>query len=254
MTEHLMIPDNQAKPGVPMHHLAAAGRLIVDRRPDHVIIIGDAWDFPSLNTHTSSAKIHYEHRHYIDDYGAGCHALDILLYPLRRLQRRQAKNKKKIYQPGIWFTMGNHEFRANRLLEQEPILQGSLPLPEDYLRRHGIKHYPYKVPVVIDGIRYCHLCPQTKSAGAVERAHLIVAKRHQSWTVGHSQGLDYFVSPHEPRIQALIAGAFYLHNEDYKEGSNDHWRGLVYKRNVRDGQYTPEFIDMHTLLQEYGDD
>jgi hypothetical protein len=105
--------------------------------------------------------------------------------------------------------------------------------------------------VKIDGINYCHLCPQTKSAGAVERAHLILNKRHESWTVGHSQVLDYFVSPHAPRQQCLIAGSFYQHDEDYKIGSNDHWRGLVYKHNVKDGSYDPEFISIERLLNEY---
>jgi hypothetical protein len=69
--------------------------------------------------------------------------------------------------------------------------------------------------------------------------------------VGHSQIFDYHVSPHLPRIQCLIIGAFYMHDEGYKEGSNDHWRGLVYKKNVKDGTYDPEFISVEALLNDY---
>jgi hypothetical protein len=63
--------------------------------------------------------------------------------------------------------------------------------------------------------------------------------------------LDYFVSPHEPRYQCLIAGAFYTHDEGYKVGSNDHWRGLGYKTNVVDGTYDAEFISIDGLLERY---
>jgi hypothetical protein len=63
--------------------------------------------------------------------------------------------------------------------------------------------------------------------------------------------LDYFVSPHEPRLQCIIAGAFYTHDEGYKVGSNDHFRGLVYKTNVKGGTYDPEFISIDGLLERY---
>lgn len=251
MTEHLIIPDTQVKAGVPIDHIEAAGRLLVDRQPNVVVVIGDWWDFDSLGSHQDRGNIHYHGKTYKRDYEVGKAAMGIFLQPLRALQAKQRRAKEKLYQPRLVFTSGNHEYRRNRVEANIPKLQDALSKPEDFLELQGFEVYPFKEPVTIDGITYCHFCPQTKSAGAVERAHLIMARRHSSWTVGHSQMLDYFVSPHHPRHQCIIAGAFYQHDEDYKKGSNDHWRGLIYKRSVKDGTYDPEFLSIDGLMELY---
>ena len=247
--EHLFIPDAQVRDGVDLSHVRAAGKLIVKRQPDVIVVIGDWWDFPSLSTHTPAQRIAYNQVTYMKDLKAGIDAMEMLLGPLEKLQAKQRANKKKVYQPQLVFTCGNHEYRTDRLVEQQPILEGLLPRAEDYLRDKGFFVVPYKQKTVIDGVTYSHLCPQTSSAGAVSRAHLIAQKRASSWSVGHSQILDYYVSPHLPRIQCLISGAFYTHDEGYKEGTNDHWRGLVYKRNVENGSYDPEFISIDNLIK-----
>ena len=252
MTEHLYIPDTQVKRGVPTEHIQAAGELIIDRKPDVVIVGGDWWDFPSLNTHTPKERICYDHRSYMEDFVAGLYALTILLEPINTHNEKRRKNKEKQYRPRMVFTLGNHEYRAERLLEQQPMLSGAIPRVEDEIAHLGFEVHEYKQPVVIDGVTYCHNCPQPNAAGCVSRAHLIMNKRHASWTVGHTPGLDYFVSPHEPRIQCLVTGSFYMHDEDFKKGSNDHHRGLVYKRHVHNGTYDPEFISIRGLLEDYG--
>jgi hypothetical protein len=252
MNNHLVLFDTQVREGLDISHIKAAGKMLVKRRPECVVVIGDWWDFPSLSTHTPLARIAYEQKTYIKDLQAGIKAMEAFLAPLKSLQKRQKKSKHKVYSPKLIFTLGNHEYRVDRLVEQQPMLEGLLPRCEDYLLDKGFHVVPYKQKVVVDGVTYCHLCPQTSSAGAVSRAHLIAQKRNSSWTVGHSQIFDYHVSPHLPRIQCLIIGAFYRHDEGYKEGSNDHWRGLVYKKNVKDGTYDPEFINVEALLNEYG--
>ena len=248
---HLFIPDTQVRDGVDLSHIKAAGKLLIKRKPDVVVVIGDWFDFPSLSTHTPAQRIAYDQKTYVKDLQAGIKAMELFLKPMEKYNQRQRQNKKAIYNPLMVFTCGNHEYRADRLVEQQPILEGLLPRAEDYLRDKGFNVVPYKQKVEIDGINYSHLCPQTRSAGAVERAHLIGQRRHTSWSVGHSQILDYWASPHQPRLQCLIAGAFYTHDEGYKEGSNDHWRGIVYKRNVNNGTYDPEFISVESLIEEY---
>lgn len=248
---HFVIPDTQVKEGVPTEHILAAGNLIVDRRPDVIVGIGDHWDMPSLGTHNDRGHIDFHGASYTKDLRAGIDAMELLLGPLEELQARQRHNKHKVYTPRLVFTEGNHEYRRHRLELQTPKLVGALSTPEDYLFDKGFEFHPFKQRVVIDGISYCHFCPQTKSAGAVERAHLILNRRHESWTVGHSQMLDYFVSPHDPRLQAIIAGAFYLHDEGYKAGSNDHWRGCIYKDHVENGTYNPYFYEIESLMKDY---
>jgi hypothetical protein len=246
---HLFIPDTQVRDGVDLSHLKALGKLVVKRKPDVIVFIGDHWDFPSLSTHTPSERIAYEQKTYMKDLEAGIKAMELFLAPLEKYNEKQKANKKKQYTPMLVFTCGNHEYRVDRLVEQQPVMEGLLPRCEDYLRDKGFLVIPYKQKTVIDGINYSHLCPQTSSAGAVSRAHLIMQKRNSSWSVGHSQIFDYHVSPHHPRLQCLILGAFYTHDEGYKEGSNDHWRGCVFKHNVKDGTYDPEFISIDRLLE-----
>lgn len=245
---HTVIPDTQVRDGTDLAHIVAAGKLLLKRKPDVVVVIGDWWDFPSLSTHTAAARIAYDQKTYMKDLQVGIKAMEAFLAPLEKYNEKQRANKKKLYTPQLIFTCGNHEFRADRLIEQQPILEGLLPRAEDYLRDKGFLVVPYKQKVIVDGVTYSHLCPQTRSAGAVETARGIMTKRNASWTVGHSQVLDYVVSAHKPRIQCLIAGAFYTHDEGYKEGSNDHWRGMVFKHNVVDGTYDPEFISIERLL------
>lgn len=251
MSEHLVIPDTQVKSGVPTDHLVAAGRLAVDRKPEVIIFLGDHWDFPSLGTHNDRGSVVYHNKSYIDDLQAGIQGMEGFLHPIEQYNKRRRKNKKRQYSPRMVFTLGNHEYRRNRMEDNNPKIRGALPTPEDYLHDKGFEVYPFKQAIKIGGVNYSHLCPQTKSAGAVERAHLIVNKRHESWTVGHSQGFDYFLSPHEPRCQALITGSFYQHDEDYKAGSNDHFRGLVYKYGVRGGSYDLETVSIDRLLRDY---
>lgn len=48
MRTHLVIPDTQAKDGVPNDHLGWIGEYIMDRRPDCIIHLGDHADMPAL--------------------------------------------------------------------------------------------------------------------------------------------------------------------------------------------------------------
>jgi len=251
MISHLVIPDAQVKPGVPMDHIIAAGNMIVDRKPDVIVVIGDWWDFPSLGTHSDRGNVYYHNKDYMSDFFAGVEAMELLLAPMIEYNIRQAANKKKQYKPRLVFTMGNHEDRRDRLVADVPKLAGSLRDPREYLAAREFEVHEYKRRVIIEGISYCHLCPQPSSAGAISRAHLIAGKRHSSWVVGHTQTLDYHVSALTPRIQCIIAGAFYLHDEDYKAGTNDHWRGLVYLHDVHMGTFSPEFLSIETLLKRY---
>lgn len=53
---HLVIPDVQAKDGVPLDHLEWIGRYIADKRPDVIVCIGDFADMPSCRP-TTPVKI-----------------------------------------------------------------------------------------------------------------------------------------------------------------------------------------------------
>jgi hypothetical protein len=74
-----------------------------------------------------------------------------------------------------------------------------------------------------------------------------------TFTMGHQQTLDYAIRFVAGRSHhGLIAGACYLHDEDYKgPQGNAHWRGLIVKHQVEDGSYDPMFVSLDYLCRRY---
>lgn len=257
MADHLFIPDVQIAPGVPTHHLRAIGNLIVDRRPDVIIQIGDFADMPSLSLYDVGKK-QMEGRRYRDDIESARRGMEELLKPLRDLNSAQRKSKKKIYSPRMVLTLGNHEHRITRATDLDAKLDGAISINDLGYEDFGWEVYPFLEPVTVDGVTYVHYVQQDNSPGAVSRAHLIAARRHGSYSVGHRQTFDYYISPNinnvtGARTQVLMAGACYLHDEGYQgPQGNRHWRGLVYKHGVVNGQYDIESISIERLLRVWG--
>jgi len=245
----IVIPDTQVKQGVPMEHLSAIGNYITDKRPDAVVHIGDHFDMPALGQHNSKGHIVYEGARMLSDLEAGWQGMDCILSPLNTLNSQRKKNKKLGYNPRLIFCYGNHEYRRNRLVSQEPFLQGALP---DYnLEKFGWEVHPFLSPVRVEGINFCHYAQGGSMGRPISRAHLIATKKHESWIVGHQQTFDYYISPHVKtdgsRVQCIIAGAFYQHEEDYMQyQGNQHWRGALMLTEVKNGSY-----DVVTLSVDY---
>jgi hypothetical protein len=77
-----------------------------------------------------------------------------------------------------------------------------------------------------------------------------------SFTQGHQQCLLYGRRDltNGDVLNGLVCGAFYLHDEDYKGvQGNHHFRGIIHKYNVRNGDYDMKAIRISSLLEEYGD-
>jgi hypothetical protein len=147
---------------------------------------------------------------------------------------------------------GNHEDRITRYLELHPNMRGFLD--ESQLLSPGWEVHPFLRPVYIDGIGYAHFWqnPMTgKPLGGMAATRLKTVGH--SFTMGHQQVLDYalrFVAGQSQH--ALIAGACYLHNEDYKGyQGNAHWRGIVVCHQVENGSYDPMFISLDYLCRRY---
>jgi hypothetical protein len=53
-------------------------------------------------------------------------------------------------------------------------------------------------------------------------------------------------------VSAVMAGACYLHDEDYKGPyGNHHWRGIIVKHEVCDGEYDIMKVSLDYLLRRY---
>ena len=250
----LYIPDCQVKAGVPLEHLTWAGEAICDYRPDVVVNGGDFADMPSLSTHDIKGSKYFEGLRYNIDVSTTKLAMKMLLKPLRDLQEKQKEDKHKVYKPRMVLTLGNHENRINRAVNNNPMLDGLVAV-KDLGYENDWEVHEFLHPVFINGVGFNHYWPVGAMGRPAATPAAIVSKLHMSCIAGHQQGrsVAYGKRADGQSICAIIAGSFYQHDEDYMDQlSNKHWRGLVVLNEVEDGHFDEMFLSMEYLKGKYG--
>lgn len=252
--KHLFIPDNQVKPGVPIDHLRWIGQYAVEKKPDVIVNAGDFADMPSLS-YFSKGKRAMEGRRVSDDIAAVKHAWDVLNAPIEEYNAKQRRAKHRAYSPEKHITLGNHEERITRVCEDDAQLEGWLGTDSLELTRYGWVVHPYLEMVPIDGVVYSHFFanPMTgRPWGGMIQTRL--KNIGFSFTMGHVQikeAGEMFLANGSTR-RGLVAGACYLHEEDYKgPQGNNHWRGILMKHQVKDGNYDLMEVSLDYLCQRY---
>lgn len=249
----LVIPDCQVKEGVPLEHLTWAGKAIVDYMPDVVVNIGDFADMPSLSTHDVKGSKYFEGLRYKTDIDVAKHAMQLLLEPLKTLQAKQKRNKEKQYRPRMVMTIGNHEHRITRAVNNNPTLDGLISI-KDLAYEKDWEVHPFLHPVFINGVGFNHYWPVGAMGRPASSSSVIVNKLHMSCVAGHQQGkqVSYGKRADGQPICAIIAGSYYLHDESYMDQlSNKHWRGLVVLNEVNDGHFDEMFLSIEYLRRKY---
>lgn len=250
----LVIPDCQVKEGVELDHLSWAGMAICEYRPDVVVNLGDFADMPSLSTHDVKGSKYFEGKRYKIDVDVAKEAMKKLLKPLRDLQAKQKKNKEKVYKPRLVLTLGNHENRINRAVNNNPTLEGLIDVRDLGYDKDWEVHN-FLEPVFIGGVGFNHYWPVGAMGRPASSPAAILSKLHMSCVAGHQQGksISYGKRADGKSICAIIAGSYYQHNEDYMDRlSNSHWRGLVVLNQVEDGCFDEMFLSMNYLKGKYG--
>lgn len=245
--EHIWIPDTQIRPGVPVNHIYAAANYIAERQPGTVIIGGDWWDMPSLNSYEKKGSSFFNNVSYRGDIDFANEVMDDFLTTIR---------KPEGYNPRVVFVEGNHEYRIQRAVQEDPVIH------EGVIGRHDfhlpdVEFHEFLNIVTIDGIMYSHYFANPQSAirgvlgGQMDNR---LNKLKASFTQGHQQTLLWGAQdlPNGKRIIGCVAGAFYQHHEGYAgpQGQN-YWRGLVYKHEVHDGEYDPMMVSMDYLIDNW---
>ena len=141
-----VIPDTQVKPDVPLDHLLYAGRYIASKKPDVVVMIGDWWDMESLCSYDKGKKS-FEGRRYKKDIE---HVHDALEQFNKGLNGRR---------PRKIMLLGNHEDRIDRTVDEIPELEGTISTDDFQFKKYGWEVHEYQIPVVVDGVYYCHNFP-----------------------------------------------------------------------------------------------
>lgn len=257
MTTILIIPDSHAKPGVSNERYDWLARLMLDRRPDVVIDLGDFADMESLSSY-DHGKLSGQNRNVGRDIDWAIDARRRLTDPLRALQRRQGKNKKKLYAPRLIALGGNHEARVDRYVNDHPELAGLLNQDVSQAAQQGWEWYPFLTPVTVLGITCCHYFHNQmgKPIGGVNLARILLQKLYTSAICGHSHIWNHYsdVDITGKRLHGLVAGCYFGHEEPYAKQSNARWeRCLTLLHEVENGDYTLEKLRYERVRLEYGE-
>jgi hypothetical protein len=249
--KHFVIPDVQAKHGNDFAYLRATGNYIVEKRPDVVVCIGDFADMESLSTYDRGLKS-FEGRSYQRDIWAAREAMDALLEPLFALRKQQEANGEELYQPRMVLTLGNHEHRINRAVNEDRKLDGLISVED--LPYQDWEVIPFLQVVAIDGIAYSHYFTSGVMGRPITTAQALLTKKHMSCFAGHQQGrqIAYGRRADGKEMTAIICGSFYEHDEDYLGvQGNLHFRGCYMLHETDDGAFDEMAISIKYLKVNY---
>jgi len=254
MSKILVIPDCQVKADVDVSHLNWIGKLIADKQPDVIVQIGDFADMPSLSSYDVGKKT-FEGRRYRNDVEAVLDAQAVLLFPLRILQSKQKQNKQKMYSPRMIMTLGNHDERINRAVNDDAKLDGTISISDLQYEQFGWEVYPFLDVVEVDGVCFSHYFTSGVAGRPVTSPNTLITKKHVSCVMGHVQqdGIASQYTAQGKRITGLFAGACYLHDEEYMgPQGNIHWRGVWILNDVHEGEFEPLQLSLKYLEKKYG--
>lgn len=256
MRDHLVIFDTQIKPGDDLEFCTWMGNYAAQHRPDVIVFIGDWWDMVSLNVYEKPGSHRAEGVNLAQDLRAGHKGMQAFFAPIIQVQKHQRSQKKAMYSPERHFTLGNHEERMERYLNDNPKLIGTVGYEDLLLDRWGIQMHDFLDPVIIDGVQYVHYVKNKNSNYPKASAKATIEQTMMSTIQGHKPGLDVYCCFSDQtgrNAWSIINGSSYVGDEHFRRGSgNNHWRGIVHLRDVQNGDFTPQFISMDYLEDHYG--
>lgn len=250
----LYIPDVQCTKDTPTEHLTWLGRFIAKKQPDVIVCAGDFADMESLSSYDVGKK-NFEGRTYQADVSAAQRNMVALLDPMWNLQARQLQNKKKMYDPRMVLTLGNHENRIDRAINIDRKLDGLISVKDLGYEGCGWEVHPFLEVVEIEGIAFSHYFASGAMSRPASTANAQLNKQHMSCIAGHQQGLQIATGRRADGslLTSVIAGSFYLHDEHYMGvQGNKHWRGALMLHNCKDGQFDLNLLPMTYLENKYG--
>jgi hypothetical protein len=253
MTTHFVLPDCQIRAGDDTGFLTAIGNYIARKQPDVIVCLGDFADMPSLSSYDVGKKS-FEGRRYTTDITAAKEAMQALLEPIKLFNEKARKNKEKLYKPRMVLTLGNHEARITRAVNDDPKLDGVLSINDLQYSEFGWEVYPFLDVVIVDGIAYSHYFTSGLLGRPVTTASACLAKKHMSCIQGHQQGLQIHTGYRADgaAITCIIAGSCYEHAEDYLgPQGNNHWRGALMLHDVNNGEFDLMNIKLDWLKKKY---
>lgn len=250
----LVLPDTQVKDGCDISYLTKIGLYVTEKKPDIIVCLGDWADMPSLSSYDVGKKS-FEGRRYKNDILASHRAMETFLAPLQAYNERAIKNHKERYNPRMVLTLGNHENRINRAINDDPKLDGTISIDDLGYADYGWEVIPFLDVTVISGIAFSHYYTTGLAGRPAATASAQLSKKHMSCIAGHQQGLQIATAHRADgvRLTSIIAGSCYTHNEDYMSSQgNQHFRGFLMLHDVTpDGQFDLMSVSLSYLDKRY---
>lgn len=253
MTRIIVIPDVQAKPGTDFTFLNKIGQYIVEKKPEVLIQIGDFADMQSLSSYDKGKKS-FEGRRYIADIQASKDAMTALLAPIVEYNERAKRNKEKLYKPRMVLTLGNHEDRINRAVNDEPQLAGLLTVDALEYEKFGWEVIQFLQVVIIHGIAFSHYFTTGLMGRPAGTAVAQLRVTNMSCFAGHQQGkqITYGKRADGEILTSIISGSCYEHDEGYLSSQgNKHWRGFWVLNDVNNGAFDEMPVSLSYIAKKY---
>ena len=253
MSKILVIPDCQVKPNIELDHLTWAGKHAAEKKPDYIICLGDFADMESLSSYDVGKKS-FEGRRYTNDIEVAKKAMSMFMRPILNEQLRLVRNKDKQWNPKLILTLGNHENRINRAINNDPKLDGLISVADLTYEEFGWKVIPYLQVEVVEGIAFSHFFVSGVMGRPVISAKMLLTKHHMSCIAGHQQGRDiaYGQTADGKRMTSIISGSFYSHEEEYLTAQNNiHWRGVWQLNECSEGSFDEMPLSIDYLRRKY---
>jgi hypothetical protein len=250
---HVVIPDCQIRDGDSFDFLTAIGNYIVAKKPDVVVNIGDFADMPSLSSYDVGKKS-FEGRRYLTDIQATKDAMGALMSPIKAFNLKAKAGHRERYTPRLELTLGNHENRINRAVNDDAKLEGVLSISDLGYAEFGWNVHPFLSVVIVDGIAYSHYFVTGVAGRPASSAAAQLRRTAMSSIAGHQQGLQIATGPRADgaSLTSVIAGSCYEHDEDYLgPQGNRHWRGILVLNDVHDGMFELMPVSLKYLKEKY---
>ncbi|WP_011579595.1 MULTISPECIES: metallophosphoesterase [Chelativorans] len=183
----ICIGDMHRKPGQPIEIMRFIGRYVAETRPDNVIQIGDFLDMESCEFHSAPGSAAQMQRPCVlDEIDHGDESLS------------EYHKEVGVGEIPHHVTLGNHEFRANRLEELAPNLTGTVTIQIDQLfSRYRWAITPYKHWMFLEGVGFTHvpLSIMGKPVGGRYPENTIGNQSTHSVVFGHTHRYNHVTVP-----------------------------------------------------------
>jgi len=234
------------------------GKLILDERPTHIVLMGDFLTLNCLSAWDMDKRKTMEGKRYKTEIDAGLDAMQRMLTPIDITNITLREQKKKQYIPELIFLEGNHEDRLTRYLEGDPTFDGFVSVRKDLkLDQWGFKYIPYRDWYSIGEIHFTHI-PHNEVNPVTGKYHIHAASMCTTQTVvyGHTHKFEVLCRHLQGMVhlqQLLSAGCFFEKHDPYVHGRvTNYWKGVFILENYKPGRFDITSYSIGRLRRMYG--